>query len=689
MDAAVMRGDESCVKEAAVVIRNAYKRYNVNNVVLRGLNMTVQEGTIYGLLGPSGCGKTTLLHCIVGRSELDEGEVNLKVKNKANIGYMPQELALYKEFSITETMMYYGRLFGLSSNKIQSRTSRLLSFLELPSASNIVGQLSGGQERRVSFAVALLHDPQLLILDEPTVGVDPVLSASIWEHLLHMTSTGNKTVIITTHYIEEARQAHTIGLMRNGLILAEESPTQLMINHNCSTLEQAFLELSKKQHVATIGKEDENCNIETYPVSEKRSRNSLQRDTICSGKRILAQLMKNFFWMKRNKGIMCFLLLLPVVQCFLFCTCIGRDPNELKLGVVNQELDGSISSCQTLPHQGCNFSMPISCRYLNVLKERTYNLIEYDDIESAKEAIRRNKVWAMLYFPQNYTRNLYYRINYQQEPVVLNLTLSEVDVWQDMSNQYISNLLRRDMLQGYVKFLQNLFTDCKWSPRLADIPIKMEDAIYGKNNPSFGHFTAPAIISLFEFYLPMVFTVGAILMEKMAGLLERSLVAGVTVLEVIISHMVVQFIVLSAQTTLMMLVLFVLFDNPLIGNLAWIVCLLLLIGTNGMCYGFMVSVLCDTDTAATFMGLGSFFPLAMLSGMMWPLEGMHWILRSVGWILPITLSTEAFRSLSARDWPISHPTVYKGFCSSFGWICFFLVITLIAVKKNKGLRSRR
>ncbi|KAK7574524.1 hypothetical protein V9T40_011715 [Parthenolecanium corni] len=676
-------------RPVAVRLRDAYKRFSVSNVILRGLNMTVPEGTVYGLLGPSGCGKTTLLHCIVGRSELDSGEIQVKAKKKANVGYMPQEIALYNEFSIMETMTYYGRLFGLSAAKIEQRTNELLTFLELPAKSSIVGRLSGGQERRVSFAVALLHDPQLLILDEPTVGVDPVLSASIWEHLLQMAANGNKTVIITTHYIEEARQAHTIGLMRNGQLLAEESPAQLMLRYNCSNLEHAFLELSKKQHTSTIGREDENCNIEEYPMPKQKPMVPLQHDTNCSFKRIVAQLMKNFYWMKRNKAIMCFLLLLPVVQCFLFCLCIGRDPHGLKVAVVDEELENGISGCHQLPSTGCNFSLPLSCRYLHQLQRRTYKLIEYTNIESAKIAVKRNKVWGLVYFSSNYTSSLVERIMENKDASELSMELSEVNIWQDMSNQYISNLIRRDVLDGYIEFLQKVFFDCGWPPRLANIPIELGDAVYGNNNPSFSHFTAPAIISLFEFYLPMVFTVGAILMEKMAGLLERSLVAGVSVLEVVLSHMVVQFIVLSMQTTLMMLVLFVLYDNPLKGSLVWILLMLFLTGASGMCYGFMVSVMCDTDTAATFMGLGSFFPLAMLSGMMWPLEGMHWILRSVGWILPITLSTETFRALSARAWTISHPTVYKGFFSSLGWICFFLFVTMLVIKRNNGLRTKK
>jgi len=127
------------------------------------------------------------------------------------VGYMPQEIALYGEFSIQETMMYFGWIFGMETKEILERLQFLLNFLDLPSEKRLVKNLSGGQQRRVSFAVALMHDPELLILDEPTVGVDPLLRQSIWNHLVHITKAGQKTVIITTHYIEEARQAHTVS----------------------------------------------------------------------------------------------------------------------------------------------------------------------------------------------------------------------------------------------------------------------------------------------------------------------------------------------------------------------------------------------------------------------------------------------------------------------------------------------
>ncbi|KAB7506587.1 ABC transporter G family member 23, partial [Armadillidium nasatum] len=175
----------------------------------------------YGLLGPSGCGKTTLLGCLVSRLKLDSGKIYIygfspgtreAAVPGARVGYMPQELALYQEFSIAETLAYIGRINQLTNLIIKERTNFLVSFLGLPNSKRLINQLSGGQQRRVSLAAALVHEPELLILDEPTVGVDPLLRTSIWNHLSDIAKSGDKTIIITTHYIEEARKADKVNI---------------------------------------------------------------------------------------------------------------------------------------------------------------------------------------------------------------------------------------------------------------------------------------------------------------------------------------------------------------------------------------------------------------------------------------------------------------------------------------------
>ena len=231
---------------AAISISGLVRGYGPIEV-LKGLDMTVDSGSIYGLLGPSGCGKTTLLKVLLGFLEPKAGDVTVGAEIPGSgVGYSPQEIALYFDLSITETFLFHGRLHGMSSDKIAQRQSWLVDFLDLPDPNRPVGKLSGGQKRRVSLAVALLHEPKLLLLDEPTVGVDPELRARIWSHLQTIASEGT-SIVITTHYIDEAGKADRVGLMRDGILLAEDTPVNVMESQQANSLEDAFLTLCKRE----------------------------------------------------------------------------------------------------------------------------------------------------------------------------------------------------------------------------------------------------------------------------------------------------------------------------------------------------------------------------------------------------------------------------------------------------------
>lgn len=238
--------------------------------------MSVPRGTIYGLLGPSGCCKTTLLRCIVGRLKPRHGTVTVfghKPGTKEsgipgpNIGYMPQELSLISQFTVRETLEYYagfahspdlkGAYHCDRKQDLNLRIEFLLKLLDISDFEHVfTDRLSGGQKRRVSLAVAMINDPPLLILDEPTVGVDPIVRDAIWSYLVEQSRNG-LTIIVTTHYIEEAASAHKVGFMRQGRILAEGNPEALMSLHKVPTLESLFLKLSRQDDVTRYTNSDD------------------------------------------------------------------------------------------------------------------------------------------------------------------------------------------------------------------------------------------------------------------------------------------------------------------------------------------------------------------------------------------------------------------------------------------------
>lgn len=241
---------------------------------------------------------------------MDSGEVEVfgmpPMKNRSRIGYMPQENALIGEFSIREMVWFFGTIFGMSAKKISKRFKFLTDLLELPEGSKLVRDCSGGQQRRVSFAMTLIHEPELLILDEPTVGLDPLLRVKIWDYLLEITSKQQATVLLSTHYIEEARQSTHIGLMRNGVLVAEDSPQRILQMTESSSLEEAFLRLSEKQEneISSIPADlhhetFNNISTEVENLFATRRKVTQAPEQSCI-KILFALLVKNFLQIYRN-----------------------------------------------------------------------------------------------------------------------------------------------------------------------------------------------------------------------------------------------------------------------------------------------------------------------------------------------------------------------------------------------------
>ncbi len=213
--------------------------------VLHDIDLEVETGAVTGLLGPSGSGKTTLIRSVVGVQIVSGGEVSVlglpagRKELRSRIGYMTQEPAVYGDLTVLENLRYFGRILGVDS----SRVEEVVDLVQLgPERDQVVASLSGGQRARVSLGTAILNRPDLLVLDEPTVGLDPVLRRDLWDFFHELSAVGT-TLLVSSHVMDEASRCDRLVLVRDGSILATETPDELRSKTGAADLDEAFLRL--------------------------------------------------------------------------------------------------------------------------------------------------------------------------------------------------------------------------------------------------------------------------------------------------------------------------------------------------------------------------------------------------------------------------------------------------------------
>jgi ABC-2 type transport system ATP-binding protein len=230
----------------SIVVNHVSKSFGKKEV-LQNVDLTVFPGQIYGLIGPSGSGKTTLVKLIVGMDRPTKGVIRVldtpvpHLQLLQKIGYMAQSDALYNDLTARENLAFFASLFKLKKQEQAKRIAYAADLVNLTSdLSKKVQAFSGGMKRRLSLAIALIQDPQVLILDEPTVGIDPELRLSIWQELYRLKNDG-KTILVTTHVMDEAEKCDQLAMIRDGRLITSGSPAQLKEQYGIQSLEEVFL----------------------------------------------------------------------------------------------------------------------------------------------------------------------------------------------------------------------------------------------------------------------------------------------------------------------------------------------------------------------------------------------------------------------------------------------------------------
>ncbi len=236
---------------AAIIAENLYKSFDEVHAV-NGLSLTVQEGEIYGLVGPDGAGKTTTMRLICGGFNPEKGSVSIcgydlahhAEQARSQIGYLAQRFSLYGDLTVTENLHFFAQMHGLKASEWKPRAQEILDFVGLAEfAGRMADQLSGGMKQKLGLATALVHRPKVLLLDEPTGGVDPVTRQDFWQLIIRLVSQEGLSVLVSTPYMDEASRCTHVGFINRGRLMIEGTPGQV-----ASRLDGRILELTGEPH---------------------------------------------------------------------------------------------------------------------------------------------------------------------------------------------------------------------------------------------------------------------------------------------------------------------------------------------------------------------------------------------------------------------------------------------------------
>ncbi len=238
--------------EAVIKTENLTKRFG-DFIAANEITFEVTKGEIFGFLGANGAGKTTAMRMLCGLSTPSSGTATIAgfdiyketEQIKKNIGYMSQKFSLYEDLTVRENISFFGGIYGLSNQQIKLKTDELLDRLELGSeAKKLVGSLPLGWKQKLSFSVAVLHEPKIVFLDEPTGGVDPLTRRQFWD-LIYEASSKGVTIFVTTHYMDEAEYCNRISIMVDGRIKALDTPSNLKKDFKAASMDEVFYELAR------------------------------------------------------------------------------------------------------------------------------------------------------------------------------------------------------------------------------------------------------------------------------------------------------------------------------------------------------------------------------------------------------------------------------------------------------------
>lgn len=600
-------GEEKIAIEAQSLTKKFGNFTAVNNVSFR-----IKKGEIFGFLGSNGCGKSTTMKMLTGLLPATEGKVwlfgkevdpeDISVRNR--LGYMSQAFSLYSELTVRQNLVLHARLFNLKEEDIPQRVVEVEERFGLAHMSDILpANLPLGQRQRLSLAVAVIHRPEILILDEPTSGVDPVARDEFWRMLITLSRRDKVTIFISTHFMNEAMRCDRMSMMHAGQVLDSDTPEALTQKRKASSLEEAFISYLIE---AGAGTEDETGDIpppeELAPEEQRQKENKL-----FSFDRFYSCMWRETLELYRDPIRLTLALLGSMILMLVMGYGITMDVEDLRFAVLDN--DQSILSN--------NYTLNLSGSRYFTEKEKLYS---YDELD---KRMRSGEITMAIEMPPNFARDVD-----RGSPV-------EVGVWIDGANPQ-----RAETIRGYVVAMHQLWLEEIAKTRFGhkSDPLASIEVRY-RYNPNVTSLPAmvPAVIPLLLLMIPAMLATLSVVREKEMGSILNLYTTPMTKSEFILGKQTPYVLISMISFLLMAVMAIFLFDVPIKGSL-----LTLFFATFIYCgiatgLGMLISALTKSQIVAMFGTIVlTMVPAVQFSGLINTVASLQGGGRLVGEVFPTT-----------------------------------------------------
>ena len=623
-------------------------------IAVNNVNLKIKQGEIFGFLGSNGCGKTTTMKMLTGLLSPTSGSAKLfgeEVKDnslqmKEKVGYMTQSFSLYNELSILENLELHAKLFHIKEDR-EKRINYLLEKFDLKEYKNsLANELPLGIKQRLSLSAAVIHRPKMLILDEPTSGVDPISRDNFWELLIDLSRNDNVTIFVSTHFMNEGARCDRISLMHQGKVLITDTPKQLVKLKNKDNLEEAFI-----SYLEDVLQESSNEEKTEEVVSEKTAKKE-QKESSFSLLRVFGYSYRESLELLRDKVRLTFALLGTVILMFAIGYGITMDVENLKFAVLDQD------------------KTQLSRNYIENIAGSRYFLEKgtLNSFEELDDRMKSGEISLAFVIPPNFGKNL--TKGYKEE----------IAVWIDGTFPF-----KAETIHGYVQglhynYLQNFYKENLGIDIKSDTNILLRYR-YNQDFKSI-YSIVPAVIPMLLIFIPAILMALSVVREKELGSITNFYATPVTKLEFLLGKQLPYVIISMISFFILVSFSIVIFGVPLKGSFFTLslAALLYIICTTGI--GLLMSSFAKTQIAALAgTAIFTLLPTVQFAGLKDPVSSLEGIGKFIGDFFPVTYFINVSRGVCSKY--VSFAELHLEFFALGTSAIVITMLSLLVLKKQE------